>query len=62
MKLYDLEISGNACRVPLLLSLLGLQAETPPVDLPVGAQRAAAFPKLNPPGPGGIPAAFEALR
>jgi len=50
MKLYDFGISGNAYRVRLFLSLLGLQAERIEVDLLAGAQRGAAFLALNPRG------------
>lgn len=50
MKLYDFGISGNAYRVRLFLSLLGLQVERIEVDLLSGAQRDAAFLALNPRG------------
>ena len=50
MKLYDFELSGNAYRVRLLLSLLGLKYEAVPVNLMQGEQRQAAFLKLNPRG------------
>ena len=50
MKLHDFEISGNAYRIRLFLSLLGLAAERVPVDLRAGAQRDEAFLKLNPRG------------
>ena len=50
MKLYDFELSGNAYKVRLLLSLLGLNYERVPVDLSQGEQRQAAFLKLNPRG------------
>ncbi|HVN35092.1 MAG TPA: glutathione S-transferase family protein [Casimicrobiaceae bacterium] len=50
MKLYDFELSGNAYKVRLLLSLLGLNCERVPVDLRQGEQRQPAFLKLNPRG------------
>lgn len=50
MKLYDFELSGNAYKVRLLLSLLELRYERVPVDLRAGEQRQAAFLKLNPRG------------
>jgi glutathione S-transferase len=50
MKLYDFELSGNAYRVRLLLSLLGLEYERVPVDLRQGEQRQPAFLRLNPRG------------
>jgi len=50
MKLYDLELSGNAYRVRLMLSLLGLKAELQTVNLMQGEQRQEWFLKLNPRG------------
>jgi len=50
LKLYDFELSGNAYKVRLLLSLLGLNCERVPVDLRQGEQRQPAFLKLNPRG------------
>ena len=50
MKLYDFELSGNAYKIRLLLSLLGLQYERVPVDLRQGEQRRPEFLKLNPRG------------
>ena len=50
MKLYDFELSGNAYRVRLLLSLLGLKHEVVPVNLMQGEQRQTSFLKLNPRG------------
>jgi glutathione S-transferase len=50
MKLYDLELSGNAYRVRLMLSLLGLKAELRTVNLMEGEQREDWFIKLNPRG------------
>ena len=50
MKLYDFELSGNAYKIRLLLSLLGLEYERVPVDLRQGEQRQPPFLKLNPRG------------
>jgi glutathione S-transferase len=50
LKLYDFELSGNAYKVRLFLSLLGLQYERVPVALGQGEQRQPAFLKLNPRG------------
>jgi glutathione S-transferase len=50
MKLYDLELSGNAYRVRLLLALLGIEAELQTVDLMKGENRQEWFLKLNPRG------------
>lgn len=50
MKLYDLELSGNAYRVRLMLSLLGMKAELQTVDLTKGENRQDWFLKLNPRG------------
>jgi glutathione S-transferase len=50
VKLYDFEYSGNAYRVRLMLSLLGLAAERQPVDLRQGEQRKPEFLALNPRG------------
>lgn len=50
MKLYDLELSGNAYRVRLMLSLLGLKAELQAVNLMQGEQHEDWFLKLNPRG------------
>lgn len=48
MKLYDMERSGNAYRVRLMLSLLGLHAERQAVDLLAGEQHQPWFLALNP--------------
>ena len=48
--LYDFELSGNAYKVRLLLSLLGLKYERVPVDLRQGEQRQPGFLRLNPRG------------
>jgi glutathione S-transferase len=50
MKLYDRELSGNAYRVRLLLSLLRLKHEAVNVDLSKSENREAWFLKLNPRG------------
>ncbi|MEO6065756.1 MAG: glutathione S-transferase family protein [Lysobacterales bacterium] len=50
MKLYDFELSGNAYRVRLLLSLLGLKYEAVPVNLMEGEQQQPPFLRLNPRG------------
>jgi len=50
MKLYDFELSGNAYRIRLMLSLLGLDYERVPLKLMEGEQRGHAFLKLNPRG------------
>ena len=50
LKLYDFELSGNAYKIRLLLSLLGLKYERIRVDLRQGEQRQPAFLKLNPRG------------
>jgi glutathione S-transferase len=50
MKLYDLELSGNAYRIRLMLSLLGLRAELQTVNLMEGEQLQPWFLKLNPRG------------
>jgi glutathione S-transferase len=50
MKLYDLELSGNAYRIRLMLSLLGLKAELQTVNLMEGEQLQPWFLKLNPRG------------
>jgi glutathione S-transferase len=50
MKLYDLELSGNAYRARLLLALLGRDYELVPVNLMKGEQREPWFLKLNPRG------------
>jgi len=50
MKLYDFELSGNAYRARLMLSLLGLKYDRVPVDLAQGEQRQPRFLALNPRG------------
>lgn len=50
MKLYDFELSGNAYRVRLLLSLLGRKYEAVPVNLMQAEQRQPPFLRLNPRG------------
>ena len=50
MKLYDFELSGNAYRIRLMLSLLGLKYDRAPLDLAQGEQREERFLALNPRG------------
>jgi len=50
VKLYDFELSGNAYKIRLFLSLLGLDYERVAVDLRQGEQRQPGFLKLNPRG------------
>jgi glutathione S-transferase len=47
LKLYDFELSGNAYKIRLLLSLLGLEYERVPVDLRQGEQRQPQVPTLE---------------
>ena len=48
--LYDFPLSGNAYRVRLFLSLLGLEHETTLVDLKLGQHKQDDYMKLNPLG------------
>jgi glutathione S-transferase len=48
--LYDAVQSGNAYKVRLMLSLLGLQHELKPVDLKSGQHKTPDYLKLNPLG------------
>lgn len=50
MKLYDMERSGNAYRVRLMLALLGLPVELTAIDLAAGENREPWFLALNPRG------------
>ncbi|MEX0300045.1 MAG: glutathione S-transferase family protein [Kordiimonas sp.] len=50
LKLYTFPLSGNAHRVELALSLLGLNYELVKVDLAAGEQRSDWYQKLNPVG------------
>jgi glutathione S-transferase len=50
IRLYDLEISGNAYKVRLFLSLLGIAYEKVPVNTRSGEQKRPAFLALNPRG------------
>jgi len=50
MKLYSAPVSGNAYKVRLFLSLLGLEHELVPVDIPGGETRSEAFLRINPRG------------
>jgi len=49
-RLYDLELSGNAYKVRLLLNLLALPHERIPVDVSTGAHKQPAYLALNPKG------------
>ncbi len=48
IKLYDASLSGNAHKCRLLLSMLGVEYETVPVDMAKGAHKAPEYLKLNP--------------
>ena len=48
MKLYDLELSGNAYKVRLFAALVGLNLELQPVDLAAGEHKQSPFIDLNP--------------
>ena len=50
IKLYGAPLSGNAYKVRLLLSLLGLEFEETDVNLQTGENRTEAFLALNPRG------------
>lgn len=51
IKLYDFELSGNCYKLRLLMSMLGLQWETAPVDFYPGREHKAEwFLKINPLG------------
>ncbi|MGI9336673.1 MAG: glutathione S-transferase family protein [Gammaproteobacteria bacterium] len=50
IKLYDAELSGNAYKVRLFLSLLKLEHELAPVDLTAMQSRTPEFLKINPRG------------
>lgn len=50
MKLYDMELSGNAYKIRLFCSLLGLHCESVPVDLTKLEHKREAFLALNPRG------------
>jgi glutathione S-transferase len=50
MKLYHSPVSGNAYKVQLFLTLLGLEHELVPVDLAAGQNRTEEFLRLNPRG------------
>lgn len=50
IRLYDFRISGHAHRVRLFLSMLGLEYEKVPVDLPGGGNRTPEYLALNPLG------------
>jgi len=48
LKLYDFPYSGHAHSVRMLLSILGLDYESVPVDLLAGEQRGDAYRAINP--------------
>jgi glutathione S-transferase len=50
IKLYDAELSGNAHKCRMLLSMLGVDYERVPVDLANGQQKTPEFLKMNPRG------------
>ncbi len=50
MKLYDSPASGNAYKIRIFLSLLGLEHQLAPVNLRAGESRTQAFLSLNPRG------------
>lgn len=50
MKLYDGALSGNAYKARLFLSLLGLEHELVPVNLPAGDNRTPEYLAKNPRG------------
>ena len=50
LKLYGAPLSGNAYKVRLLLSLLGLEFEETDVNLQIGENRTESFLALNPRG------------
>jgi glutathione S-transferase len=50
IKLYDAELSGNAHKCRMLLSMLGVDYERVPVDLAKGEHKTPEFLKMNPRG------------
>ena len=48
MKLYDVDISGNAYKCRLLMSILGIDYETVPVDMAKGENRSPEYLAVNP--------------
>jgi glutathione S-transferase len=50
MKLYDFELSGNAYKVRLFLSLLKLNYERIPINLKTREQKSSNFLQINPLG------------
>jgi glutathione S-transferase len=48
MKLYDMELSGNAYKVRLFAALVGLDLELVPMDLAAGEHKQSPFIDLNP--------------
>jgi glutathione S-transferase len=50
LKLYDSPISGNCHKVRMLLSMLAIEHEVVPVDIPAGENRQPAYLAINPLG------------
>lgn len=50
IKLYDVPLSGNCHKVRLMLSFLGLEHETVPIDLQAMDQKAPEYLAMNPLG------------
>lgn len=50
IKLYDKDVSGNAYKIRLFLSLLNLDYQSVAVDMAAGEHKQAPFLKLNPRG------------
>lgn len=50
MKLYSFELSGNCYKVRLFLSLLKVDCEIVPINIPGGEQKSPAFLQKNPLG------------
>lgn len=48
MKLYDVALSGNCHKARLMLSMLGLEYETVPVNFIAGEHRSSDYLKINP--------------
>ena len=50
LKLYDSPLSGNCHKVRMLLSMLEIDYQTVPVDIPSGQNRQPAYLAVNPLG------------
>lgn len=48
MKLYNVEVSGNCYKIRLFLSLLSINHNIVPIDLPNHEQKSSSFLKINP--------------